>query len=126
MAPPPAPLLDWRVPEEPLLAVVSVSRLRLPLDRLRLPAVTGFASPAPIATAGMPIARISAQTSVSLMGIWGASWSQGLRKCAPPPPGRRATAFLRHVERADVAARSQHRVHEVTTSADDLQVERRL
>src|SRR3954453_1531163 len=67
MAPPPSPsfLLDWRVPYVELLAMISVSLLVASaglLDGLRLPRSMLRPSPKPIATEGMPIAKMREQT----------------------------------------------------------------
>src|ERR687893_198342 len=70
MAPPPSPsrLLDWRVPYEPLLAMIWVSRESEPLLGLRLPSLVSRPSPKPTAAEGMPIARISAAATTYRTG----------------------------------------------------------
>src|ERR1700759_3729885 len=68
MAPPPEPLLDWRVPYVELLAMISVSvvsALDASEDGLRLPSSRLRPSPKPIAVVGTPTARMSAQTTAA-------------------------------------------------------------
>src|SRR3954447_24580210 len=67
MAPPPSPsfLLDWRVPYVEVLAMISVSDVSARFgfeDGLRLPSRRLRPSPKPIATEGIPIARMREQT----------------------------------------------------------------
>src|SRR3954447_12358264 len=67
MAPPPSPsfLLDWRVAEGEVFAMISVSGVSAGdglFDGLRLPSSMFRPSPKPIATDGTPIARMSEQT----------------------------------------------------------------
>src|ERR1700760_2113964 len=65
MAPPPEPLLDWRVPYVDVLAMICVSLVSEFAGfepGLRLPRSSVLPSPKPIAVVGTPTARISAAT----------------------------------------------------------------
>src|ERR1700754_3998844 len=99
MAPPPVPLFDWRVPYVELLAMISVSDVRVRDafdDGLRLPSSRLRPSPKPMAVVGTPMARMSAQTMA-------ARPEKGILFIQAATPPRRDSAALQGRRRSDSA-----------------------